>query len=283
MNYRHAYHAGNFADVLKHVVLARVLSYMTQKPQPFRVIDTHAGAGRYDLQGVEAGRTAEWRDGIGRLVDGTAPPEVAELLAPYLDAVAACNDGVIGGALRFYPGSPLISRHLMRRDDVLIANELHDEDLALLKAEMAGAASTKVLGIDGWTAIRSLLPPRERRGVVLLDPPFEDRDEFANITRGLDEAVKRFATGVYLVWYPVKDASAANELAAYATRAGLKFLDARLAICAARPGLGLTETGVLIVNPPFRLKAELQALGPFLADVLAEGSGGGFALEGNAT
>ena len=175
MNYRHAYHAGNFADVLKHVVLARVLSYMRLKPQPFRVIDTHAGAGRYDLQGAEASKTAEWRDGIGRLLKAAPAPDVAELLAPYLEAVAAYNSGVVGGELRFYPGSPLIARHLMRRDDVLIANELLGEDVALLKAELARARSTKVLNLDAWTAIRSLLPPRERRGVVLIDPPFEDR------------------------------------------------------------------------------------------------------------
>ena len=142
MNYRHAYHAGNFADVVKHVLLARVLTYMKLKPQPFRVIDTHAGAGRYDLTGVEAGKTAEWRDGIGRLIDADMPADVAGLLAPYLDAVASVN---MPGALTFYPGSPVIARHLMRAGDTLVANELHPDDFAFLKAELRRAPDTKVV------------------------------------------------------------------------------------------------------------------------------------------
>lgn len=276
MNYRHAYHAGNFADVVKHVLLARVLTYMKIKPQPFRVIDTHAGAGRYDLTGVEAGKTQEWVDGIGRLIGADMPPEVAELLAPYLDAVASVN---APGAMTFYPGSPVIARHLMRAGDQLVANELHPDDVALLKAEMRRAPDTKVLNVDAWLAVKSLLPPPERRGVILIDPPFERPDEFASLTDAIRNGLKRFATGVFVIWYPVKDRDAADRLRIDIAATGCrKMLDVRLTISEPFAGLGLTETGVLVLNPPFSLKTELQALLPYLADRLGEGRGAGFSL-----
>lgn len=273
MNYRHAYHAGNFADVLKHVILARVLVYLAQKPTPFRVIDAHAGTGRYDLGGVEAGKTAEWRDGIGRLMAVAHPAQVQELLRPYLDAVAAVNSGT---DISYYPGSPRIAHYLMREGDQLIANELHSDDFALLKADLGHEADTKVMNIDALHAIKSLLPPRERRGVVLIDPPFEKADEFSRLIDMLGEGLKRFANGVFIIWYPVKDRTAANDLRAGAERVAKgKMLDCRLRVCAAEPGLGLTETGVLVVNPPFTLKGELEQLLPYLAGVLQEGRGAG--------
>lgn len=276
MNYRHAYHAGNFADVLKHVVLARVLTYMKLKPQPFRVIDTHAGAGRYDLDGIEAGKTNEWRDGIGRLLHADVSNDVAALLAPYLDAVRAIN---ADDTVRFYPGSPLIARHLMRAGDVLMANELHPDDAARLIAEFRHTRDTKVLSGDAWGAVKALLPPPERRGVVLIDPPFERPDEFAMLEGALRNALSRFATGVYLVWYPIKDRLAADDF--IRTVAGLscrKVLDVRLATSEPFAGLGLTETGVVLLNPPFSLKSELQIVLPVLSDLLAEGRGADFAL-----
>jgi 23S rRNA (adenine2030-N6)-methyltransferase len=197
MNYRHSYHAGNFADVLKHAILARVLTYMKLKPQPFRVIDTHAGAGRYDLSSIEASKTGEWQDGIVRLLDAELPAGVADLLAPYLDAVAALNPSRDAqSALTFYPGSPLIARQLMRDGDTLVANELHPEDAALLKAEFSRVPDTKVMTLDAWLAIKSLLPPPERRGVILIDPPFEQPDEFAKLTEAVASGLQRFANGV---------------------------------------------------------------------------------------
>jgi 23S rRNA (adenine2030-N6)-methyltransferase len=276
MNYRHAYHAGNFADVVKHAVLARVLTYMKQKPQPFRVIDTHAGPGRYDLGGVEAGKTGEWQDGIGRLIDAHLPDDVAVLLAPYLDAVRSVN---LPETLAFYPGSPLIARHLMRPEDALVANELHPEDFEHLRAELRRAANTKVLNLDAWVAVKSLLPPPERRGVILIDPPFEQRDEFQHLTEALANALQRFANGVYLAWYPVKDRVAADRFVEEAAKLGCrKLIDVRLTISAPFAGLGLTETGLLIFNPPFTLKPELEVLLPFLTDLLGEGRGAGFRL-----
>jgi 23S rRNA (adenine2030-N6)-methyltransferase len=280
MNYRHAYHAGNFADVFKHAVLARILTYLKLKPQPFRVIDTHAGAGRYDLTGVEAGKTGEWRDGIARVLAANHDAQVASLLAPYLDAVAAVNVDRQLGELTFYPGSPVIARHLMRYDDYLVANECHPEDAELLSAEFRNVHATKILKLDGWQAIKSLLPPKERRGLVLIDPPFEKANEFQILADGLMEGLRRFETGTFVIWYPIKDMAAANRLVAMVhDRPRTKYLDVRLAISDPFPGLGLTHTGLLVINPPFTLRDELKVIGPALAEILAEGTGAGFHLE----
>jgi 23S rRNA (adenine2030-N6)-methyltransferase len=276
MNYRHGYHAGNFADVVKHVVLARVLTYMKQKPRPFRVIDTHAGAGRYDLAGPEASKTGEWRDGIGRIFDADLPAPVAELLAPYLDAVRAANES---DELQIYPGSSLIARRIMRPDDVLVANELNVSEFERLKRELGRAKNTTVLNIDARHAVKSLLPPKERRAVVLIDPPFEEKSEFADLAVAVREAMARFPAGVYLIWYPLKDEAAANQFVAEATvRGGLEFLDVRLAVCAPFPGLGLTATGLLVLNPPYLLREELESVLPVLRDRMAEGEGNAFHL-----
>lgn len=276
MNYRHDYHAGNFADVLKHVVLARVLTYLKNKPSPFRVIDTHAGAGRYDLWGPKAEKTGEWRDGIERLMQKELPEPVAGLLAPYLDAVRAIN---AANELRFYPGSPLIARQVMRADDVLIANELNKEDFERLRSEFHRVKATTVLNLDAWHAVKSLLPPKERRGVVLIDPPFEERSEFGDLAAALTAALSRFATGVYLVWYPLKDEPAADRFVTELTaKPGTKFLEVRLAVCKPFAGLGLTASAMLVLNPPYVLKEELQSIMPVLRERLAEGEGSGYQL-----
>jgi 23S rRNA (adenine2030-N6)-methyltransferase len=276
MNYRHAYHAGNFADVLKHVVLARVITYLKLKPQPFRVIDTHAGAGRYDVTGYEAGKTQEWRDGIGRLTGADLTPAESNVLAPYLSAVAAFNSGQ---ELQYYPGSPLIARHLIRPCDHLVANELHPEDAALLRAELRRSPGCKVLTLDAWLAIKSLLPPPERRGIVLIDPPFERPDEFECLTDAVQNGLKRFANGVYIVWYPVKDRPAADRfISSISAETSIKMLDVRLKISEPFAGLGLTETGVMVLNPPYTLRDELQVVLPMLANRLGEGRGAGFTL-----
>ncbi|TIT43493.1 MAG: 23S rRNA (adenine(2030)-N(6))-methyltransferase RlmJ, partial [Mesorhizobium sp.] len=170
MNYRHAYHAGNFADVVKHAVLTRLLDYLKQKDKAFRVIDTHAGIGRYDLSSVEAQKTGEWLGGIGRLVGADLDTRVAALLAPYLEAVRAVNPE---GGVKNYPGSPLIARHLLRKQDRLTAIELHPQDAERLKAVFAGDFQTRVIELDGWLALGAHLPPKEKRGLVLVDPPFE--------------------------------------------------------------------------------------------------------------
>lgn len=271
MNYRHAYHAGNFADVLKHATLALVIEYLKHKPAPFRVIDTHAGVGLYELDHGPAERTGEWRQGIGRLLGPEAEPlpeGMAALMAPYLAAIAAENDPV---ELRRYPGSPRIARALLRPQDRLVVNELHPEDGALLKDLFARDGQTKVLHLDGWIALKSLLPPKERRGVVLIDPPFEEPGELERLKRGLREAAVRFPTGIYMLWYPIKDP---NPIAAFhqaITDLGLpKLLVAELMIRPARDATRLNGTGLVLLNPPFRLDETLSTLLPFLAERLGQ-------------
>jgi 23S rRNA (adenine2030-N6)-methyltransferase len=251
MNYRHGYHAGNFADVVKHV-------------------------GRYDLAGPEASKTGEWRDGIGRIFDADLPIPVAELLAPYLDAVRAANES---DELQIYPGSSLIARRIMRPEDVLVANELNASEFERLKHELGRVKNTTVLKLDARHAVKSLLPPKERRAVVLIDPPFEEKSEFADLAIAVREAMARFPAGVYLIWYPLKDKAAADRFVAEATaRAGLEFLDVRLAVCAPFPGLGLTATGLLVLNPPYLLRDELEIVLPVLRDRMAGGEGNAFHL-----
>ncbi len=272
MNYRHAYHAGNFADVLKHAVMALVIEHLKLKPAPFRVIDTHAGIGLYDLASVEAQKTGEWRAGIGRLLGAQAlPAEVEALLAPYLGIVRSFNAG--DGIMR-YPGSPLIARRLMRPDDQLIANELHAEDVAGLRWVMASEPASKVLELDGYVALRALLPPKERRGLVLIDPPFEDGDEFATLAAAVADAMRRFATGTVLIWYPIKDID--TVAAFHQSIAGLriaKVLVAELYLRAPRRVDVLNGCGLVIINPPYTLAGQLQRLLPILSRLLQQDAG----------
>src|SRR5262245_31238311 len=185
MNYRHAFHAGNFADVVKHAVLARILVHLGEKAAAFRVIDTHAGAGLYDLASEAARRTGEWRDGIGRLIDAGLPADIGALLTPYLAAVRAANPG---RGLRRYPGSPRIALDLMRPQDRLTACELEPGAATALAANLRRDARARAVKIDGWMALNAYVPPKERRGVVLIDPPYEDKQEFARLADALAAA-----------------------------------------------------------------------------------------------
>lgn len=272
MNYRHVYHAGNFADVLKHAVLAQVIQHVKRKEAPFRVIDTHAGTGLYDLGSAEAQKTGEWRDGIGRILADAPPRDVGAVLAPYLDVVRAENAG--GDGVVRYPGSPLLARRLMRRGDRLVVNEAHPEDAARLKALFAKDPAVKVLALDGWTALKALLPPKERRGVVLVDPPFEEPGEFRRLAGALSEAHRRFATGTVILWYPIKDERAVRAFERdLAGRAIPKLLLAELRVRAPHADGELAGTGVVILNPPFTLEAQLACLLPYLARVLGRARG----------
>jgi 23S rRNA (adenine2030-N6)-methyltransferase len=274
MNYRHIYHAGNFADVVKHATLALVIEHLKLKPAPFRVIDTHAGIGRYELTAEEAVKTGEWREGIGRILAQPLPADITAILAPYLEAVDAENPGRSADQpLMAYPGSPLVARHLMRDDDHMVVNELHPDDCDLLGQLFSRDRQTTVLGIDGWSALKSTLPPKERRGVVLVDPPFEEPGELARLVQGLMEAHRRFATGTVMLWYPIKDLRPIHAFRREITDLGLeKLLGAELLVEAAR-GDGLAGCGLIILNPPFTLKAKLDVLLPFLAQRLARGPG----------
>ena len=279
MNYRHAYHAGNFSDVLKHVVLALAIEHAKLKPAAFRVLDTHAGLGRYDLAATEAAKTGEWTAGIGRLLGPAAaaiPPQVAGHLAPYLNVVRAENPA---GRLEHYPGSPLIARRLMRPQDRLIATELHPRDFGMLARRFMHDAQVKTIELDGWLALKAFLPPKERRGIVLIDPPYEQRDEWQQLAAGLIEAVRRFQGGTYLLWYPIKDPAAISRLHDQLRATGIpKILSAQLRIRAPDDPQRLSGCGLVIVNPPWTLAASLEVVLPFLSARLAVASGGGHAL-----
>ncbi|MGC2857506.1 23S rRNA (adenine(2030)-N(6))-methyltransferase RlmJ [Novispirillum sp. DQ9] len=272
MNYRHAYHAGNFADVFKHALLAMCLEYLKGKDKPFFVLDTHSGVGLYDLEGVEAGKTGEWRDGIARVID--APDAPAEL-APYLEIVRGLNPG---GGLRAYPGSPWVAKALARPDDRIALCELHPADAETLADTLRGDRRVKVYARDGYGAVKALLPPPERRGLVLIDPPFEKRDEFAALEQAVRDGVKRFAGGTFALWYPIKDAV---EIAAFHARLedlGVpKTLSIDLFVRRPRPGLPrLDGCGYVFINPPYGLLAGLDRVMPFLAGLLAQDGGAGW-------
>ena len=268
MNYRHVFHAGNFADVVKHTILTRILAYLMRKDAPFRVIDTHAGVGLYDLKGAAAEKTGEWVDGIGRLIALDLAEPAKSLLTPYLDAVRAQNPD---GDLRFYPGSPLITRNMLRQQDRLMALELHPIDVEALRENFAGDFQVRVTHVDGWQALGTHLPPKEKRGLVLIDPPFEERNEFERMTQNLIKAHKRWPTGLYALWYPIKDAADVDKFVTLLQASGIpKILRLELTIRAPSDPPRLHGTGMIVINPPFVLEEEMRTLMPLLADVLSD-------------
>jgi len=266
MNYRHAYHAGNFADVLKHTALVAVLLHLRKKETPFAVIDTHAGRGLYDLATGEAAKTGEARDGILKILAGAEP---SGALGDYL---ALIRDRLP----EKYPGSPLIAVKLLRPQDRLIAVEKHPEEHeALAEALYPYARANAVFG-DGYRELARLLPPKERRGVVLIDPPFEAKDEFQAAVAALISAHRRFATGIYLLWYPVKARGAAERAAGELVNGGIaKLLRIELDIGRNEdtPENAMTATGLLVANPPFGFAEEMGRLAGHLRDVLGRGAG----------
>lgn len=277
MNYRHAYHAGNFADVVKHAVLALVIEHLKLKPAPFRVIDTHAGIGVYDLGSLEAQKTGEWREGIGRVLEAQLSEKSQKVLAPYLGIVHRLNPG---GSITRYPGSPLIARELIRSSDCLIVNELHPEDQHALKRLFAHDAQVKVMALDAWTAAKALLPPPERRGVVLIDPAFEQTGELDKLVEALKEGVRRFAGGTYLLWYPIKETGPVAAFRHKIARLELAKATAyELMIRSPEDEQRLNSAGIIAVNAPFTLKDNMEQLLPELASILAQGKGAGFRVE----
>jgi 23S rRNA (adenine2030-N6)-methyltransferase len=267
MNYRHAFHAGNFADVVKHAVLTRLLAHLCGKPAAYRVIDTHAGAGRYDLAGPEASRSGEWHDGIERLLGARLDGTIRPLLAPYLDAVAACNPS---GRLVTYPGSPALVRSFLRAQDRLIACELEPNAAASLKRNFGQDRRIKVIAIDGWTALNAYVPPKERRGLALIDPPFEDAADFSRLAQGLEGAHHKWAHGTYLLWYPIKARDEPDALARRLRRCGIaKILRAEIGIGPLVDPGRLAGCGLIVVNPPWTLAQELHVMLPELALILS--------------
>lgn len=285
MNYRHAFHAGNHADVLKHAFLSLILARLRSKEKPFVAIDAFAGAGLTDLAlDDRALRTGEWRSGIGRIWpepagSDPAPSDAAAsaALAPYRAAIARRNPS---GALRFAPGSPLLMRDALRDDDKLLVVEAHPEEAAALRRALGGDRRARVYEQDGWAALRSFLPPTPRRGVALIDPPFEAPGEFERLAGALRDGLRRWATGVFALWHPVKDRAvvAAYEAALSAEAGGTPLLMCELSVTPDSAG-GLLGSGLAIANPPHGLAEQATALGPALARRLSAPGARGFRSE----
>jgi len=282
MNYRHAFHAGGFADVIKHIVLVRMLTYLQEKQAPFRVIDTHAGAGLYDLTGEEAQRSGEWLTGIARIMQARFSETTLPLIKPYLDIVRAFNPD---RDLKAYPGSPLIARALLRPQDRLTACEVEPKARKRLIDALRRDTQARVVDLDGWLALPAFVPPNERRGLVLIDPPYEQKDEFERLAEGFAEAYAKWPTGSYLLWYPVKSRRATDTLARHvadivaASKPAGKALRLEFSVAPQAADAALVSTGLLIVNPPWTLLGELKAILPELEKPLGQGGAGRFRLE----
>lgn len=265
MNYRHAYHAGNFADVAKHAVLAQAIMHLREKAAPFRVIDTHAGAGAYDLNSPEALATCEWRSGIGRLLGAELAPDLSAWLSPYLGAVRALNPG----ALATYPGSPALVQALLRPQDRLVACELDRQTAAALARRFRGDPRVKSIAIDGWTALNAYVPPRERRGLVLVDPPYEEPGEFERLALALAGAHRKWRAGIFVAWYPIKDRRESDRFGRALGRLRIaKALRAELLLRPPSADEKLAGAGLVVINPPWRLPDSLERFLPALAGVL---------------
>src|SRR4051794_7968466 len=281
MNYRHAFHAGGFADVIKHIVLVRILTYLQEKPAAFRFIDTHAGGGLYDLAGDEARRSGEWLTGIARIMQARFSETAAPLLRPYLDIVRAFNER---GDLKSYPGSPLVARALLRPQDRLTACEVEAKARLHLIDALRRDSQARVVDIDGWMALPAFVPPNERRGVVLIDPAFEAKDEFERLADRFAAAFAKWPTGIYVLWYPAKSRRATDELAdrvaalAAAARPAGKVLRLEFSVAPQIEGEALTSTGLLVVNPPWTLHDELKLILQELQRPLGQGGAARFRL-----
>jgi len=277
MNYRHAYHVGNIGDVLKHAVLARLIVYLQRKDKPFRILDTHAGIGRYDLTSEETQKTGEWREGIAKVLAGRPPKDVADLLSPWLETIRSLNPD---GNLVAYPGSPALSRSLLRKIDRLTLTELHPADFETLSTLFAGDHQVKTIHLDGWMAMGSFLPPKEKRGLVLIDPAFEVTDEFDRMTKAVITGHRKWASGTFALWYPLKDRKAVSRMHEAFGDAGIKdVLAMELNVGQSGPDTPMRGSGMTILKPPFVLESELKTLLPWLCDTLKQGKGASWQVE----
>lgn len=263
LSYRHSFHAGNHADVLKHTVQSLIIESLKEKEKPFLYLDTHAGAGRYLLSGEHAERTGEYLEGIARIWQRDDLP--AEL-APYISAVSHFNRS---GQLRYYPGSPLIARQLLRPQYSLQLTELHPSDFPLLRGEFQKDERARVERADGYQQLKSKLPPASRRGLILIDPPYEIKTDYQAVVQGISEGYKRFATGVYALWYPVvlrnQIKRMMNDLEATGIR---RILQIELAVRPDSDQRGMTASGMIVINPPWKLEQQMATLLPWLHKAL---------------
>lgn len=262
LSYRHSFHAGNFADIIKHIVLVEILESLTKKEKPFEYFDTHAGAGLYNLQSVNAQKLAEHLTGISKLIPAQWPE-----LSRYLSAVNTHNRGK---SLSHYPGSPLIAADFLRAGDKAWLHELHPKDYQLLEKNTA-RRNIKTLNHDGLAGVLSLLPPAARRGLVLIDPSYEVKSEYRSVFDTVNKAYKKFATGIYAIWYPVVDRSTIDTLERQFIRSGIKDIQRfELGLSPDTEERGMTATGMIVINPPWGLFDKMSKLLPKLANTLGE-------------
>ena len=266
MNYRHAYHAGNFADVLKHALLCWIVHYLQQKEAPLCLIDTHAGAGVYDLTGTQAEKTGEAKDGIQRLIGRN---DVPISFAPYLDLVRKANPS--------YPGSPALLSALARPHDKIILCELHPEEASQLRQSLPPSKHTRIITGDGYRTLPTLTPPPEKRGLVLIDPPFEKPEELETLTRNFASAHNKWPLATYILWFPIKDRAHLNRFKAELQNTAIKKLT--LITMDIASDKGLSATGLVIANAPYTLEAEWRSGLQWLTATLAQGSNPGFSIE----
>ena len=266
LSYRHAFHAGNFADVLKHSVLTLVLEYMTRKEKGFYYIDSHSGAGMYQLEDEYAQKTGEYKDGIAKLIDNEDLPEA---LQPYINLVKDINQAEQSDELALYPGSPGIARQFTRRQDSAHLFELHPADIEHLQAYSQRWNKSHVKQSDGYQGVLGLVPPPSRRGVVLIDPPYELKEDYLKAVRTIVNAYKKFATGTYILWYPVVKRELVEQMQDAFTKSDVRnLLQVEFCQKADTQEYGMTGTGLFIVNPPWQLTKQLEEILPYLKSKL---------------
>ena len=270
LSYRHSFHAGNHADVLKHIVLMLILENLKLKDKGFYYLDTHAGVGRYQLSSDEAEKTGEYKEGIGRLWERTDLPQE---ISHYVDLIKNLNFGA--KALRYYAGSPLIAAQLLRPQDRALLTELHPRDFPLLRNNFKEFKNISVKCDNGFQQLKATLPPKERRGLVLIDPPYELKEDYDLVVKVAEEGYKRFATGTYAIWYPVVLRQQTKRIFKGLQASGIrKILKIELAVRPDSDQRGMTASGMAVINPPWTLENQMKAMLPYLVKTLVpEGTG----------
>ncbi|QEH44648.1 23S rRNA (adenine(2030)-N(6))-methyltransferase RlmJ [Aggregatibacter actinomycetemcomitans] len=264
LSYRHSFHAGNHADVLKHIVLMLIIESLQQKEKGFYYLDTHSGAGRYRLFSTEADKTAEYVEGIGRL---WAREDLPADVARYVALIKKLNYG--GKELRYYAGSPLLAANLLRPQDRALLVELHPSEFPLLRNNFKEFDNVTVKIGDGFQQVKATLPPKERRGLVLIDSPYELKEDYDLVVKAVEEGYKRFATGIYVIWYPVVLRQQTKRIVKGLEATGIrKILQIELAVRPDSDQRGMTASGMIVVNPPWTLEQQMKSILPYLATAL---------------
>lgn len=268
LSYRHSFHAGNHADVLKHTVQSLIIASLKQKDKAFVYHDTHSGAGRYDLAGEHAEKTGEYKDGIGLIWQRD---DVPLAMLPYIEAIRRLNEN---NHLRYYLGSPKLGRQLLREQDRAIFSELHSTDFPLLRQEFRGDRQVKMYKEDGFARLKASLPPKERRGLVLIDPSYELKHEYRDVVNAIEESVKRWATGTYAIWYPVVYRENVDLITRGLEKCGIRnILQIELGVAPDSLERGMTGSGMIVINPPWALEQQMQQILPWLQSVIAPKTG----------